>query len=376
MKGTWQHDSKIEVERYDAYPGTKPKVGGVELQDLPAATTAEYADLLADNLDVMKHDPDREPDHRAERPGRPVTSTARPRPSSSLAFPTFDQAFSNADVRKAISMAIDREEIDQGDLQGLAAVRRAPSSRRSSPGYRDEHLRRRPASTTRPRPRSCTHAAGGPAKITITYNADGGHKDWVDATCNQLKTNLGVDCVGTPEPKFADLLTKVKKKQTVGMFRMGWVMDYPSMENYLGPLYTTDGSSNYYGYSNPEFDNLVKEGSAATTPDEAIEKYQAAEDILAKDMPVHPAAVRPEQLRPLDQGQNVQMDLFNRVDLNKIEVRQLTTTVRPREPTPACAGPPPEPGALRTRRRWPPVGRRTSRLFRTTRSPRLRHRRD
>ncbi len=45
------------------------------------------------------------------------------------------------------------------------------------------------------------------------------------------------------------------------MFRMGWVMDYPSMENYLGPVYTTDGSSNYYGYSNPQFDALVKEAS-------------------------------------------------------------------------------------------------------------------
>ena len=64
------------------------------------------------------------------------------------------------------------------------------------------------------------------------------------------------------------------------------------MENYLGPLYGTGGSSNYYGYSNPAFDSLVKEGSAAATPDEAINKYQQAEDILAKDMPVHPAALR------------------------------------------------------------------------------------
>jgi hypothetical protein len=26
---SWIHDQAIEVERYDAYPGTKPKVGGV-----------------------------------------------------------------------------------------------------------------------------------------------------------------------------------------------------------------------------------------------------------------------------------------------------------------------------------------------------------
>ena len=34
MKGTWQHDAKIEVERYDAYPGEKPKVkvAGIEFR--------------------------------------------------------------------------------------------------------------------------------------------------------------------------------------------------------------------------------------------------------------------------------------------------------------------------------------------------------
>ena len=123
-----------------------------------------------------------------------------------------------------------------------------------------------------------------------------------------------------PEPKFADLLTKVEDKQPVGMFRMGWVMDYPSMENYLGPLYSTTGSSNYYGYSNPEFDTLVEEGAAAPTPDEAIKKYQAAEDILAQDMPVIPLRFGQNNFGHSTKVQNVEIDLFNRVDLTKIEV--------------------------------------------------------
>jgi len=163
-------------------------------------------------------------------------------------------------------------------------------------------------------------AAGGPKDINITYNNDGGHKQWVDATCNQLKTNLGVNCVGTPEAKFADLLQKVEDKKDVGMFRMGWVMDYPSMENYLGPLYSTTGSSNYYGYSNPQFDTLVKQGSAAANQEEAIKKYQQAEDLLAKDMPVLPLRFGQNNFGHSTKVTNVQMDLFNRVDLVKIEM--------------------------------------------------------
>ena len=114
-------------------------------------------------------------------------------------------------------------------------------------------------------------ANGGPAQLQISYNADGPHKEWVEATCNELQQNLGVPCLPKAEPKFADLLTKVAAKTPgVGMFRLGWVMDYPSMVDYLGPLYTTHGSSNYYGYSNPQFDKLVAQGSTEPTQEAAI----------------------------------------------------------------------------------------------------------
>jgi peptide/nickel transport system substrate-binding protein/oligopeptide transport system substrate-binding protein len=96
-------------------------------------------------------------------------------------------------------------------------------------------------------------------------------------------------------------------------------MDYPSMENYLGPLYTTHGSSNFYGYSNPEFDKLVTQGQSAATPADAIAKYQAAEDILAKDMPVLPMRFGQNNFGHSTKVQDVKMDLFSRVDLNQIE---------------------------------------------------------
>ena len=315
LKGTWQHDAKVEVERYDAFPGEKPKVGGVEFR-IYQQLTAAYADVLADNLDVIATMP-------TENLGTAQTDLGdrfKTSPMSAfqfLAFPTFQKEFSKPDVRKAISMAIDRDEITKSIFKGSQTSARSFVSP-VLPGYRDNTAGA--AGDFNPtEAKKLYQAAGGPAKITISYNGDGGHKDWVDATCNQLKTNLGVDCVGTAEPKFADLLTKVEKKQPVGLFRMGWVMDYPSMEDYLGPLYTTNGSSNYYGYSNPEFDKLVKEGAAAPTEDEAIKKYQQAEDILAKDMPVIPLRFGQNVFGYSSKVKNVEMDLFQRVNLTKIE---------------------------------------------------------
>ncbi|MEN3611378.1 peptide ABC transporter substrate-binding protein [Plantactinospora sp. ZYX-F-223] len=316
MKGTWQHDAKVEVERYDAFPGEKPKIAGAEFR-IYQQLTAAYADVLSDNLDVDVTVPTENLSTAATDLGDRFQQSQ----NSSfqfVAFPTFQKEFSKPDVRKAISMAIDRDEITKSIFKESQISARSFVSPVVA-GYRDdtcgEACEFNPAKA-----KELYQAAGGPAELKITYNGDGGHKDWVDATCNQLKANLGVECVGAAEPKFSDLLTKVEGKQPVGLIRMGWLMDYPSMENYLGPLYTTNGSSNYYGYSNPEFDRLVQEGTTAATPDEAVKKYQQAEDILAAEMPVIPLRFGQNVYAHSTRVKNVEVDLFQVVDMTKIEV--------------------------------------------------------
>jgi len=315
MKGKWEHDAKIEVERWDAFQGEKPKVAGVTFK-IYAKLDAAYQDLLAGNLDVLDTIPTTQLANAASDLGERYQHS----PSSTfqyLAFPVGNPKYSKPEVRKAISMALDRDEM----IKAIFKNTQKSADAFVSPvvnGYR---------------PGACGAACkfdataakklytdnGGPAEISITYNADGGHKEWVDAACNQLQNNLGVKCVGVGEPKFADVLTKLKAGTDIGFFRLGWSMDYPSMENYLGPLYSTEGSSNYYGYSNPAFDALVKAGNEAKTADEAIKNYQAAEDILVKDVPVLPMRFGQNNYGFSAKVKNVTFDLFSRVNLVKVE---------------------------------------------------------
>jgi oligopeptide transport system substrate-binding protein len=315
IKGTWQHDAKIEVERYDAFPGAKPKIAGVEFR-IYQSPEAGYADLMAGNLDVVKSIPtanlaSAESDLGARFKKSPASTF------QFLAFPLFDSDYQKVEVRRAISMAIDRDEIINAIFKNSQSTARSFVSPVVA-GYRENSCGEF-CQFDAAKAKELYTSAGGPAKLQITYNADGGHKEWVDATCNQLKNNLGVDCVGVGEAKFADLLTKAKNKEKLGMFRMGWVMDYPSMENYLGPIFSTSGSSNYYGYSNPAFDTLVREGAAAPSQEEAIKKYQAAEDLLVQDMPVIPLRFGQNVFGHSEKVKNVEIDLFNRVNLLKIE---------------------------------------------------------
>lgn len=319
MKGSWQHDQIIELERYEDYAGArKPQIQRLAYRIYQTQTT-QYQDLLAGQLDIVPQLPleyiGNAPTDLGERHKQSPASVIQ-----ILAFPTYDKRFSKVEIRRAISMAIDRDEITRTIFRDTQKPLRAFVSP-LVPGYR-ENVCGEACEFNPQKARALFESAGGASavggRIEIAYNVDGGHKAWVDATCNQLRTNLGVECSGNPQPKFAELLTKAERKEPMGMFRMGWILDYPAIENYLGPLYTTRGSSNYYGYSNPEFDRLVAEGDHAGTPELALVSYHKAEDLLVRDLPVLPLRIMVNNFGHSTRVANVDLDIYNRVKLMEL----------------------------------------------------------
>src|SRR5674476_1080175 len=124
--------------------------------------------------------------------------------------------------------------------------------------------------------------------FTIGYNSYGGHQAWVDAVSNSLKNTLGIDAQGKPYSTFKELRTDITARTITGAFRSGWQADYPSLFNFLGPTYGTNAGSNDGDYTNPAFDQLLKDGSAATSVDAANTIFQKAQEILFKDLPAIP----------------------------------------------------------------------------------------
>src|SRR5699024_5531036 len=128
--------------------------------------------------------------------------------------------------------------------------------------------------------------------LTLAYNADGPHADWVEAVCNSLINVLGIEAKPTPFPAFGEMREQIRNRDLEGTGRSGWQADYPSAHNFLGPLYgssAADGKgSNDGDYKNPEFDQLLADGLAADSEDEAIALWQEAEALLMRDLPVVP----------------------------------------------------------------------------------------
>jgi oligopeptide transport system substrate-binding protein len=125
-------------------------------------------------------------------------------------------------------------------------------------------------------------------RYLIAYNADGGHQEWVDAVANSIKNTLGIDAAGAPQPTFAQIRTQITDRTIESAFRAGWQGDYPSLLNFLEPLFVTDAGSNDVGYSNPEFDQAVVRAEGATTIKDTYWLVSRAQQILLRDMPVVP----------------------------------------------------------------------------------------
>ena len=123
-------------------------------------------------------------------------------------------------------------------------------------------------------------------------------------------------------------------------------MDYPSIENFLAPIYAKGADSNWSKYDNPEFDAKLAEAAAAPTTDEANTLYQEAEAMLAADFPTAPMWYPATVVGWSDKVTNVKVNAFGVLDYSAIsdEVSKRTEkdegrpAGQPGGPTPIVSG--------------------------------------
>lgn len=318
---SWKHDDAIVVERFDDYKGPdKPKVDKVTFK---AYTTSEasYADLVAGNLDFEQQIPtnalagDKYKQDLGDRwINKPVGVVTY------VAFPIYDKRFANKKLRQAISMAIDRKLI----TDKIFNKTRDPATGFISPsvgGARENTCKYCEFNPDEAK-KLFQEAGGFQGELSIFYNADASHKDWVEAMANSISKTLGVKAVAKPVPTFAEFRTQINAHKMTGLYRAGWQMDYPHIENFLNPLYRTNASSNDGLYSNPEVDAILKQADEEQDPKKAIELYQKAEDLVAEDMPSIPMWMTTAQAGYSERVDNVKVTAFGELDLTSITVKE------------------------------------------------------
>ncbi len=316
-------DTEMVLSKFADYSGkNKPNVDKVTFRIYNDDGSAGYNDVVANNLDITDLIPtDRMTGdlYKQELPDRNgIRDTGVIAVNS---FSPIDPNWKDIRMREAVSMAIDRDLINKQIFNGT----RPPLDGWVSPvvdgfkaGACGDNCKYNPDQAKK------LYAEAGGYKngpLTIAVNGDGGHKPWADAACNSIKNTLGLDCVTKVYPTFAALRTAIGKREVSGLFRSGWQMDYPSIENFLAPIYGTGAGSNDTGYSNKEFDAKLAEAAAASSSDEANQKYQEAEGILAKDFPTMPMWSYSNAFGWSDRVTDVKMTPFSTFDLSAVKVK-------------------------------------------------------
>jgi oligopeptide transport system substrate-binding protein len=314
-------DTGFVLTKWSGYKGAdQPKIDQATFKTYTSADSA-YADLQAGNLDFMDQVPpaaladdlyktELGAGHWVDKPVGIIQT---------LTLPVYVKGYKDPNLGKALSLAIDRPSITKSVFNGA----RTPATGWVSPivnGYKagacGEFCSYDPAKA-----KEFLAKATYKGPFTFSYNADRTeNKGTAEAVCNSIKNALGVQCTAKPYVDFATFRTAVVGKQMSSLFRTGWQMDYPSIENFLEPLYVTDASSNDGHYSNKAFDALIKKANGETG-ETALTTYQQAEDLLAQDMAVIPLWYQSQQSGWSDRVTDVKVTPRSTVDLVDIALK-------------------------------------------------------
>lgn len=113
---------------------------------------------------------------------------------------------------------------------------------------------------------------------------------------------------------------RLNAHEVTALFRSGWIADYPSMENFLAPMYRTGASDNVGQYSNPDVDQLLADADASPTSELAWERYREAERQILRDMPTIPVWYQSTLSAWSSRLSNVQPNPFRELDLASVRV--------------------------------------------------------
>lgn len=213
------------------------------------------------------------------------------RPSLSLLFYGMNcnhPFLKNPELRKALSMAIDRQKlvtrVYKGQFEPAKTI--LPPG---MPGYYPQkqmllndvslardHLRLAlgEKADSMPALEIVSGSQSSFAKAELTFV-----RDW----CDQLGIPVKIKFI-TDWTKFKAYL----RSESVQIYRYAWFADMPDPDSFLYPLFASDSPVNFMRYQNKEVDQMLLTARGIVDPVERAEMYQQIEKIILKSSPLIP----------------------------------------------------------------------------------------
>ncbi len=207
----------------------------------------------------------------------------------------------DARVRKALSMAIDRQAIVEKVTKGgqIPALSFTPPN---TGGYTARAAHEENVERARQLLAEAGYPKGkGFPTTELLYNTSEGHKQIAVALQQMWKENLGVNI--TLNNQDWKVYLNSNKTGNYDVARAGWIGDYNDPNTFLD-MWVKDGGNNQTGWFDTQYDELIKKASLEANPAKRLEFFQQAETILLEHAPVIPVYTytRVYLLNPAVQG--------------------------------------------------------------------------
>jgi len=293
----WEHDSKITFEKNDNYWDkdsiVAPKIEWYLMNDQNAILSAfkngqvVYAkNIPSDELAAEKQ--------AGNLKIQPLLGTYY------LDFVNNKPPFDNVKVRKAFSLAIDRnylvETVKKGGEKpatgyvpyGISDINPEPDFRTTGGDYisvKPEDYEKNVQEAKKLLAEAGYPDGKGFPKVTFGLNSGAGHEPIAEAVQQMWKENLGVEVEILAQEW--NVFQQSRKDGVYNINRNGWIGDYMDASTFLD-MFTTGIGQNNAKYSNPKYDELISSARKEADPAKRIQFYHEAEKLLMDDAAIAP----------------------------------------------------------------------------------------
>lgn len=330
MDGKWVDGQEISLKKFDDYYGEPAKIDGVYFNIQKDVETA-YREFQAGNIDVcqiptaqIKNACDQ---YGESEDGYNMTPGAQCLLGAELStyyllVNMTDDTMADANLRRAISLAINRQAICDTCFEGKGATPADNIVPHGIGGYEEgawAYAKYDKDAAVEILDQYYPADADGNRGLTLklSYNVDGSHKQIMEMVIADLAA-VGI----TVESDTADWSTVLSNYSALNFQfgRLGWIADYPIIDNFLFPLFYTGNGDNRGQYSNAEVDAGIDEARSIADTDERNAKYAEVNKVLGEDSPVIPIFFYTHTIVGSEKVKSLNMNMMKLVDMSTVEL--------------------------------------------------------
>ena len=293
-----QPDQFIRLARYDDHhqPAQLDEVV-LQIYADDSAGDRQWEDFVEGQLQVAEVPPDRLEEAVTEY-GLSVDGYRGPGVLTGITSTVYlygfnlrEEPFDDARVRRAISLAIDRDALADVVMGGTRAAANSlvpppvPGAQRAT-CVACEHDPEAAASLWQEAMEDWEEPFAGP--LVLSYNLGSTHAAIAEQMAADIEAALNVEV--EVDARDLQVFVQAIRAGELSLFRLGWEATEPDAGAYLQPLFHSSmiGRDNVTGYANEEVDELLDQARQADARAESQAAYLAAEAQILEDLPAMP----------------------------------------------------------------------------------------